>query len=90
MAINMHFVNTGFFTTDTNGNILNKDTASLKQMATANNDHLVIPSDSVPNSANHPSVSAYLAAEADSDFVVHYMDQYTIITYERTSDGGFA
>ena len=53
-------------------------------------DHRVIPDATIANSTNYPSIQDYIEAEAASNYVVQHIDQTTIITYLRTSGGGFA
>ena len=76
----------GLFSVDaTTGLKLNKDSTSvtINQMKNTEQRHLVIPDVGIPNSTNSPSVKEYLELEASSDFIIHHMDQYTIVTYDR-------
>lgn len=46
--------------------------------------HVVLPDvTNAPNSANYPTVDAYLRLEATTDFVVYHMDQNMIVTYDQ-------
>ena len=92
MAVNVHIAHVGFYkvSSDT-GAVLTKDdpTETIKQHLRFSQQHRVIADSTIPNTANYPTVDAYIELEAASDFVVQYMDQYTIITYKRNSTGGF-
>ena len=86
MAISIHVAQVGLFSIDaTTGLKLNKDSNSvtINQMKNTEQRHLVIPDAGIPNSTNSPSVKEYLELEASSDFIIHHMDQYTIVTYDR-------
>jgi hypothetical protein len=87
----VHVVRAGIFSVDTMGNVLSKDDPSvtIKQHLNTSMGHRVIADVTIPNSANSPSVEDYIAAEADDDYVVHYLGQSMIISYLRTSAGGF-
>ncbi len=90
--IGIHIARTGFFNVDGLGNVVPKDnpTYTLKQQMQTSSDHRVIPDTSIASSLNYPTVKAYLEAEAALDYVLQHIDQSTIITYKRTSGGGFA
>lgn len=92
MAISVHVARVGFFNVDNVGNVLKKDdvSVSLKQQLQTSIDHRVIEDAVIPNSSGNPTVKTYLEAEAGDDFVLYHMDQNTIVTYQRTTAGGFA
>lgn len=92
MAIGIHVARVAFVNVDNSGNVLSKDDQSvtLKQQMQTQMQHRVLVDASIPNTAARPTVDAYLKLEASDDFVLEYMDQNTIITYARTSSGGFA
>ena len=86
MAINIHVAQVGLFSVDaTTGLKLDKDSTNvtINQMKNTEQRHLVIPDAGIPNSANSPTVKAYLELEATSDYILGHMDQYTIVTYDR-------
>lgn len=91
MAVGIHVVRVGFLKVDGTGNVIDKNspTTTIGDHLAGSHDHRVIPDANVPNSANHPTVKAYLEAEAGDDYVLEYQDQNTIITYLRNSTGGF-
>jgi len=91
MAIGVHVARVGVFNVDATGVVLKKDdpSISLRQQLTTSMDHRIIADSLIPSSVNNPAVKAYIEAEAASDYIVHYMDQNTIITYLRTAAGGF-
>ena len=92
MAFQIHIARVGVFSVDGSGNILNKEDPELTigQHLQTSMDHLVIIDSNIPNTAGNPTTKAYLELEATDDYVVHHMDQSTIITYLRTVGGGFA
>jgi hypothetical protein len=91
MALNVHVARVGVLNVDMSGNVVKKDdpSVSLKQQLQTQMDHRVLEDSAIANSAGNPSVKAYIEAEAGDDYAVHYMDQTTIITYLRTTAGGF-
>ncbi len=91
MTVGIHIARVGYFMVDSLGNIIlkNSNETSINRALSADSDHRIIPNSSVPNSNNYPTVSAYLEAEADVDYVLQYMDQNAIITYLRDASGGF-
>jgi len=88
MAIGIHIVVVNFVAVDSLGNFLDKNAettnpATIGQMTDFSNEHRVMADAAIPNSANYPSVTNYLEAEAADNYVLHYMDQNRIITYEH-------
>lgn len=92
MAFLVHIARVGVFNIDNLGNLVRKDdpTVTLRQQLQTHMDHRVIPDATIANSTNYPSIQDYIEAEAASNYVVQHIDQTTIITYLRTSGGGFA
>ncbi len=89
----VHVVNVAYRKVDASGNVLTKNdtTETLRQHMDFDHQFRVIPDPDVPNSANSPTVAAYIQAEAVDDYVVQYLDNTTIITYKRNNaNGGFA
>jgi hypothetical protein len=87
MAIATHIVRVGFLEIDALGNVVDKGspTTPINTTHSSSHEHRVIADPAVPNSANNPTVEAYLALESADDFVVHHMDQTMIVTYERST-----
>ena len=89
MAIGIHIIRVNFVTVnlstgqfiDKNGDTSNP--ATISEMLAISNEHRVLPDSGIPNSANYPSVADYLEAEAADNYVLHYMDQNTVVTYEH-------
>lgn len=79
--ISVHVVNVGLFNVDPAGNVVNKQNSTLKQNLETAVEHRVIPSPDVPSSANRPGIKEFLIAEAAAGYVLHHMDQTTIVTY---------
>lgn len=92
MAISIHVARVALLSVDHLGNVLKKDdpNITIKQHLITSMDHRVIEDAAIPNTAGYPSVKNYLIAEAANDYVLNHMDQTTIVTYRRTSGGGFA
>ena len=92
MAIQVHIARVGVFNVDLMGTVVKKDdpAVTLKQQMQTQMDHRVIEDLVITNSSGNPSVKNYIEAEAADDYVVHHIDQTTIITYLRTASGGFA
>lgn len=78
----MHIVNTQLVNVNTvTGSIVQKHSSDIGQViANCEMQHRVVPSATVANSANYPTIAAYLALEDTAGYSVIYMDQYTIIT----------
>lgn len=86
MAIGVHFVRLGLFTVDINGARIDKSGsgASINTMKSTSMEFLVIPDASVPNSSGYPTMKNFIQLEANNNFVVNYIDQSIIITYNQT------
>ena len=91
MAIGVHIARVGAFNIDPTGNVIKKDDpdVTIKQQLVTTLEHRVIADTTIANSTSNPTVKTYLELEAGNDFVLHYMDQNSIITYLRTAAGGF-
>ena len=85
MSITRRIVRVGLFSVDSAGVRIDKESGSttINQLKSADLKQLVIPDADIPNSANYPTVKAYLELEAADDHVVSHIDQYMIITYDR-------
>ena len=85
MAVVQHAVKLGLFSVDSTGTRIDKEsgTTTINQMKSAELQHLVIPDTDVANSAGYPTVKSYLELEAADDYVLGYISQYSIITYDR-------
>jgi hypothetical protein len=91
MAINIHIARVNFVAVDGSGQFLDKNAdtdnpATLGEMLNFSNQHRVMEDAGIANTANYPTVPAYLEAEARDNYVVHYLDQNMIVTYEH-ADG---
>jgi hypothetical protein len=82
MAVGIHIVKVGMVNIDGTGTFVDRSAATIGQVMNSSQELRVLPESTVPNSANYPTVDAYLRLEAAIDYVLHYMDQYTIVTYE--------
>jgi len=88
MAIGIHIARVNFVPVNSLGVHIDKNgetnnPATIGEMTDFTNEHRIIPDSAMPNTANYPSVTAYLEAEAADNFVLHYMDQNRIVTYEH-------
>lgn len=86
MAIGIHIVRIGFLAIDrTTGLPVNKSSATttINQTLNTQHNHVVLPSESVPNSASYPTVDTYLTLEAAAGYVLSHMDQNMIVTYDQ-------
>lgn len=88
MAVGIHVVRVNFVTVNSQGQFVDKNAdtdepATINDMLDISNEHRVMPDGSVPNSGGYPSVPTYLEAEAADNYVLHYMDQNKIVTYEH-------
>lgn len=92
MAINIHVARVGFLKVDAVGNVVSKDNISgtIAAQLSGSHEHRVIEDSAIANTSGNPTVKTYLELESADDYVVHYMDQNTIVTYLRTAAGGFA
>lgn len=92
MAMNIHVARVAFLAVDALGNALSKDskTNTIAMHLSGSHEHRILQDDAIPNTVGNPTVKRYLELEADDDYVLHYMDQNTIVTYLRTAAGGFA
>jgi len=62
------------------GQVINKESATINQMSNASMEMRVIADPDVPNSAGHPTIKDYLVAEDGSGFSVSHIDNTMIIT----------
>jgi len=83
MAIGIHVARVGQLTIDAVGNVIDKSDASvdINTYKSTSTEPRVIADESIPTTANNPTVKDYLEAEAANDYVLYHMDLTTIITY---------
>ena len=79
MAI--HVAKIGLFKVRANGTVITGDFTMADRLA-ADTEHRVIPDAAIPNSANYPTIGAYLTAEDTAGFAFAHIDQYLVITQE--------
>lgn len=86
MAVGIHIVRVAFLPiSKTTGLPVDKNDSNttIKDVLKTEHRHVVLPNVAeVPNSANYPTVETYLKLEAASDYVLHHMDQNTVVTYD--------
>lgn len=86
MAIGIHVVSVGYFSVNVNTNqVINKEdpATTINDVLHTEHQHRVVPITSIPSSANYPTVAAYLEAEAAGNYVLQFMSQTMIITYDQ-------
>jgi len=74
-----HVVNVGLVHVGPQGSVIQKS-ESIKAQLNFSTEHRVIPKSTVPNSADYPTVEAYIEAEAADDFILRHLGQYMIVT----------
>jgi len=88
MAIDVHVARVNFVTVNSLGQFVDKNAdtdnpATINEMLSFRNEHRVLEDPAIPNTTDYPTVPDYIELEAGDNFVVHYMDQNMIITYEH-------
>jgi len=83
MAKNIHVAHIGRKQIDSLGGVVDKEEASIKQMLHTTGEDRVLEDDTIPSTAGNPTVKDYLIAEAAADYVLKYIDQNMIVTYEE-------
>lgn len=63
-----------------NGQVIDKEDATIAQMTKASMEMRVVPDSDAPNSANRPSIKDYLVAEDSGGFELVHMDNTIIVT----------
>jgi hypothetical protein len=85
MAIAIHIARTAFLAiSKKTGQPVKKGdpTTTINDTLQTEHKHVVLPDPvSAPNSANYPTVDAYLKLEAAAGYVVQHIDQNLVITY---------
>jgi hypothetical protein len=88
MAIGIHVVRVAFLAISTKTGVpINKEdpNTTIRDTLQTEHRHVIIPDNSVPNSANYPTVDAYLKLEAAGNYILGHMDQNMIITYDQST-----
>ncbi len=65
---------------DATGNVVNKNVATIGQMATTSSEIRVMPDAAYPNTAGYPTIREYLDLEAADGFLLAHLDQTYVIT----------
>ena len=86
MATLLHYVTVAPFTVDATGARIDKTDATtpLNSLRSTRLEHLIIPDNTVPSSANYPNLKTYLGLEAAAGYVLYHLDQSIVITYKIT------
>jgi len=77
----VHIVNIQLTNVAPNGDIVNKNTASVGQMLHTSTEHRIVEDSAIPNTAGNPTIKEFLELEAGDDFILNHIDQTKIITY---------
>jgi hypothetical protein len=76
----VHVVNVQLVNVDASGSVLVNKTGTIAQVMTSDTDRRIAFNPNVDNSADWPTIEAYLMAEDDDGFKLVHMDQYIIVT----------
>jgi len=82
-ATSVHIARVGLFTTDANGNRIDKNSnaTTINQLKNTKQEFLIIPDlVNAPNSAGYPTIAEYVQSEGTSGFMVKHLDQSYCIT----------
>ena len=63
-----------------NGQVVDKEDATIAQMANASMEMRIVPDSDVPNSTTSPTIKDYLVAEDGDGFDLAHMDNTIIVT----------
>jgi hypothetical protein len=83
MAVGVHVVRISLVPINSAGQVVNKDTATMKEMLDTSTEPRVLADATIPNSTGNPTIRAYIEAEAGDDYVLKHVDQSLIITYDQ-------
>lgn len=86
MAIGIHVARVNFTAVDATGTVRSKSNygTPLYQFMETSHQHIVMANSAIPNTTGQPTVDAYLILEAASGYVLRYMDQNMIVTYDQS------
>jgi len=90
MAVEVHVAELGLFHVDPTGNVYQRGRApdrTIKQNLAFDTQHRIVADASNPNTANNPTIKAYLEAEAVSGFEPVQLFQSMVITKKVTTEG---
>lgn len=62
------------------GSVINKNTATIKEMMVAGTEMRVVEDPNIPNTINNPSIQNYLDAESAAGFTLTAMTNTVIVT----------
>ena len=74
-----HVVRVGLIKIGPQGGVIEEGQAISAKLEFST-EHRVFPNDNAPNSADHPTIEAYIEAEAIDDFILRHMSQNIIVT----------
>lgn len=84
MAIRIHVARTAFLKISGDGTVLKDKSGTIKDNLTGSHEHRVLEDSTNTNTTNHPTIDNYLTAEAEDDFVLYYLDQNMVVTYNQS------
>lgn len=86
MAVESHMVSLGLFHVDALGNAYQRgrDGKTIKEVLVFQTEQRVVEDPALPNTADNPTVKAYLEAEAGDDFQLKEINQSFIVTEKIT------
>lgn len=86
--MDLHYASIGPVLINAVGGVVNRDTASFREVSGASSELRVLEDDSIPNSAGYPTIDDYLAAEAADEFTMLEANQSMVITGSLSGGGG--
>jgi hypothetical protein len=80
----VHVARVGLFTTDQNGQRLDKccPSTTINQMKNTKMEFLIIPDSTNSNTSGYPTIAEYLKLEVVQGFILNHLDQSFVITYK--------
>lgn len=64
-----------------NSNVINKNTATIKEVLNSEMEMRIVADDSLSNSLNNPTIEEYLILEEGDMFYLQYMSNTCMVTY---------
>ena len=81
MATPIHVATLAIMPVNSAGVVVNKNQASIREMAQTSSEIRVVADSTLPHTANNPTIKTYLELEAADEFILRHIDQTFIITY---------
>lgn len=88
MAIGIHIANIKLMNVTRAGVVVDKNVATIGQVANSSSEPRVMEDSSIPNTSGNPSIKDYLELEAGNDYILKHIDQTYIVTYSAADING--